>query len=165
MTNPYSERLHRLTDQALSDAEAGYPDTTPRPTRLQQVAILGTLTRIAVNLHRLDALAAAETAEAAVETPPAQPAEPAEPAEAPPLPSPPPPSSQSETETDMDAPPAEDPARMDALYHHIERQLERITGRRESRSRDCGYELIPAGDGGRHLAVSGPPGATSSGDG
>lgn len=153
MTNPYSERLHRLTDQALSHAEAGSADTTLR----QQVAILGALTRIAVNLHRLDALAAAETAEAEADAPPAQPAEPAE---APPPPSPPP-----ETETDMDAAPAEDPARMDALYHHIERQLERITGRRESRSRDCGYELIPAGDSGRHLAVSGPPGATSSGDG
>ena len=160
MTNPYSARLHRLTDKALSNAEAGYPDAARQPTALQEVSILGALTRIAVNLHRLDALAAAETSEAAVETPPAQPAAPAEAAEAAPPPAPPP-----ETETDMDAAPADDPARMDALYHHIERQLERITGRRESRSRDCGYELIPAGDGGRHLAVSGPPGATSSGDG
>ena len=163
MTNPYSARLHRLTDKALSNAEAGYPDAARQPTALQEVSILGALTRIAVNLHRLDALAAA-TAEA--EAPPAQspqsaePAEPAEAADAPPPPSPPP-----ETETDMDAAPAEDPARMDALYHHIERQLERITGRRESRSRDCGYELIPAGDSGRHLAHAGPPGATSSGDG
>ena len=163
MPNASFEALGSMLDQAITAVRALLTPPARLSEARQQVAAVTALIRAATAFERLRILintprkasARARRAPAKDETDmhDRHPAAPAEPSREP--------AAESAAEP-LD--PAE-AARVEALRADIEHQLERITGRRESRSHPGGVERIPVGWNSGQLARTGDARAASSGNG
>ena len=168
-------RLDALLMGEIAAAEA-VPTEPPTPRERHQRALtLAVLFRVVIlstTLAKALAAPAADAAKPAAKPAPKAPRR-AAPAAAPPAPSPAnemdmddtPQDPTADTAVDLAADSAGTSPRVEALRSTLERRLEGLTGRRESKSCPEGFEWIGAGAADGQLADDGPCGAAAAGGG
>lgn len=170
-------RLDALLMGEIAAAEAVPTEPLTPRERHQRALTLAVLFRVVILSTTLAKALAAPAADAA--KPAAKPA-PKAPRRAAPAAAPPAPAPSPANEMDMDDTPQDPTAdsavdfasdssgtspRVEALRSTLERRLEGLTGRRESKSCPEGFEWIGAGAADSQLADDGPCGAAAAGGG